>query len=103
MSDRDDVLDQLLDQAGGCPRPGHAGGDLPPDPLHPARQQPEGAAASLLHQGHRHVHERVHRVRVLQPHRVRPDQRHHGGRQRNREEEEEKGKGEHTEQHNKKG
>ena len=51
LSDRDDVLDQLLDQAGGCPRPGHAGGDLPPDPLHPARQQSEVSASRVLHQG----------------------------------------------------
>ena len=51
LSDRDDVLDQLLDQAGGGPRPGHAGGHLPPHSLHPARQQSEVSTSRLLHQG----------------------------------------------------
>ena len=45
------VLDQFLDQARGCPRPGDPGRDLPADPLHPARQQPEVSTSRLLHQG----------------------------------------------------
>ena len=51
LSDRDDVLDQLLDQAGGGAGPGDAGGDLPPHSLHPARQQSEVSTSRLLHQG----------------------------------------------------
>ena len=47
--DHDD--EQLLDQARGGAGPRDAGGDLAADPLHPARQQPEVAASSLLHQG----------------------------------------------------
>ena len=51
LSNRDHVLDQLLDQAGGCARPGHAGGHLPPHPLHPACQQSEVSAPCVIHQG----------------------------------------------------
>ena len=51
LSDRDDVMDQLLDQARGCPRPGHAGGHLSPHSLYPARQQSEVSTSSVIHQG----------------------------------------------------
>ena len=60
--DHDD--DQLLDQARGGAGPRDAGGDLAADPLHPARQQPEVAAASLLHQGYSSPARRL-----LDPHR----------------------------------
>ena len=51
LSDRDDVLDQFLDQARGRACPGNTGGDLPADSLHPARQQSEVSTSRLLHQG----------------------------------------------------
>ena len=51
LSDRDDVLDQFLDQARGRARPCDPGRDLSADPLHPARQQPEVSPSCLLHQG----------------------------------------------------
>ena len=51
LSDRDHVMDQLLDQARGCPRPGHAGGHLAPHSLHPARKQSEVSTSSVIHQG----------------------------------------------------
>ena len=49
--DDDNDDEQLLDQARGGAGPRDAGGDLAADPLHPARQQPEVPAPSLLHQG----------------------------------------------------
>ena len=51
LSDRDDVMDQLLDQARGCPRPGHAGGHLSSHSLHPARKQSEVSTSGVIHQG----------------------------------------------------
>ena len=58
-------MDLFLDQAGGCAGPGHAGGHLSVDPLHPARQVAVGAAAGLLRQVHRQLHERLHSVSAL--------------------------------------
>ena len=55
LSDRDDVLDQFLDQARGCASPGNPGSDLPANPLYPARQQSEVSTSCLLHQGMKYV------------------------------------------------
>ena len=56
LFDRDDVLDQFLDQTWGCTCPGNPGCDLPADSLHPACQQPEVSTSRLLYQGNKQPH-----------------------------------------------